>query len=420
MQIVDRWRALKEVKSSVGALRSYYYSHLFPPISPYYILHWLWSLFQIYDVLTALPNGSRPGGLFPVPGQVLLRGRSTIVRPARSPKLGLMLTDYRSWKRAFLYTNDLGGLADHGGNVSAFLSHPESVELLSQSLIPFARPSAKSKSEFESKTAAVNVETNSKSSFDLQEIKADAQWLSEKAQLDEITALRITVLEWQNRPATRLTSTFSTEEATSLQSATGTDNLRVSVAGPNLANVLRQTAGEEGSSSFTTESNRRLRLRNLYLSERSHVLKTFRKLLAFSLHDLSGESARFSGNESDRRLALCKLGVAIFQEKSAGDGLSRLLEDCITGIRKRLKDLEGDGGWLGVIEGNQETEDIWRTTMVEEIVHILQIMFHQLQASSEIPSGDLLVSWLELMLDYNFLMTLQVVGYGCYILGSPY
>jgi hypothetical protein len=38
----------------------------------------LWS----YDDLIALPNGSHPGGLFPVPGQVLLRGRSALVRPS--------------------------------------------------------------------------------------------------------------------------------------------------------------------------------------------------------------------------------------------------------------------------------------------------------------------------------------------------
>lgn len=342
---------------------------------------------------------------------MLLRGRSTFVCSARPPPNGLVLIRSRSWKRAFLYTNDLEGLADHGDNISAFLSHPESIALLSQSLIPFSSPSAKSKSEFESKTAAIHVQTNSKSSFDLQEIKADAQWLSEKAQIDEITALRITILEWQSRPTARLVSTFSTEEAASLQSAIGSDNLRVSVAGPSLASVLRQPAGEEGFPSFSTESQRRLRLRNVFLSERCHILKTFRKLLAFSLHDLSSESARSRGNESDRRLALCKLGVAIFQEKSAGDGLTRLLDNCIAGIRKRLQDLEGDGGWLGASESNQEIEDVWRTTMVEEIVHILQVMFHQLRASSEIPTADLVVSWLDLMLDFSFLETLQVVRY---------
>lgn len=322
----------------------------------------------------------------------------------------MLLTCGRSWRRAFLYTNDPEGHADNGGNVAAFLSHPESTELLSQSLIPSSSPSAKSKSEFDSKTAAIHVETNSKSSLDLKEIKADAQWLSEKARIDEIAALRIAVLEWQNRPASRLTTTFSTEEATSLQSASGTDNLRVSVAGPNLASVLRQAADKENASVFDTEASRRLRLRKLFVSERSHILKTYRKLLVLSLHGLPDELANNNTHESGRSLALRKLGKSLFQAKSSGTGLNQLLTDCMSGIRNRLEDLESDGGWLGASESSQETEDIWRTTVVEEIVHILQIMFHQLQASAETPSADLVISWVNLMADNAFLEPLQVVS----------
>ncbi|KAJ5578289.1 uncharacterized protein N7459_007253 [Penicillium hispanicum] len=312
-----------------------------------------------------------------------------------------------SWKRAFLYATDPEGHADDGGNIFAFLSHPDSIHLLSQSLTPFSRSSAKAKSEFESKTAAIHVETNAKNSFDLKEIKADAQWLSEKAQIDEITALRITVLEWQNRPAARLTTSFSSEEATSLQNAAGADNLRVSMAGPNLANFLKKTGGDESASSFDTEINRRLRLRNLYLSERSHLLKTSRKLLALSLHDHFNQSNGTLGLGSGRKFALCELGASLFRDKSSGNALGQFLEECIEAIRKRLTDLEGDGGWLGMNESNEQTEDLWRSTSVEEVVHILQIMFHQLQASAEIPSGDLVLSWLELMARFDFLETLQ-------------
>lgn len=270
----------------------------------------------------------------------------------------------------------------------------------------FPEPSTQSKTEFNSKTAAIHVETNAKKSFDLQEIKADAQWLSERARIDEITALRIVVLEWQNRPAARLTTTFSSEEATSLQSAAGSDNLRVSVAGPNLASILKQTAGDAGSSTFDTEESRRLRLRALYLSERSHLLKTFRKLLALSYHT-PAEQAPLNTHEND----LVKLGITIFQEKYTGQGLYKLLEACITAVQNRLQDLESSGSWLGAAESNEETEDIWRTTLVEEIVHILQIMFHQLRASQAVPCGALLLSWLELMIEYDFLERLQAVSY---------
>ncbi|KAJ5359603.1 uncharacterized protein N7496_012016 [Penicillium cataractarum] len=308
-----------------------------------------------------------------------------------------------SWRRAFLYVNDPESHVDDGGIITAFLSHPESIQLLSRSVSSFPEPSTQSKTEFNSKTAAIHVETNAKKSFDLQQIKADAQWLSDKARIDEITALRIVVLEWQNRPAARLTTTFSSEEATSLQSAAGSDNLRVSVAGPNLASILKQTAGDAGSSTFDTEESRRLRLRALYLSERIHLLKTFRKLLALSYHTPT-EQAPLNTHENN----LVKLGITMFQEKSTGQGLYKLLEACITTVQNRLQDLESSGSWLGAAESNEETEDIWRTTLVEEIVHILQIMFHQLRASQAIPCGALLLSWLELMIEYDFLERLQV------------
>lgn len=317
---------------------------------------------------------------------------------------------FRSWKNAFLYTNNAGHHTDDTDNVAAFLSHPDSIQQLSQSLSPFSRPSTKSKSEFESKTAAIHAETNSRNSFDLKEIKADAQWLSQTANIDEITALRITILEWQDRPAARLTTKFSNEEATSLQSAAGVDSLRVSVAGPNLANILRQTVGDENTSAFDSEKSRRLRLRNLYISERGHILKTFRKLLVLSLHDRTSDSTVSDESGIARKVALCKLGAGLFKDKSSGDGLKQFLEDCIAGISRRLKDVAASAGWLGASESNQEVEAFWKTTLVEEIVHILQLMFHRLQASAEVPSGILLESWLDLMAEYDFLEFLQVVS----------
>ena len=320
-----------------------------------------------------------------------------------------MLTCYRSWRRAFIYVIDSKGHTDDEGNIDSFLSHPESIRLLSESLKPFPPPSAKSKSEFESKTAAIHVETNGRSSFDLKELKADALWLSQKAGIDEIAALRIAIQEWQQRPAKRLATGFSAEEATSLQSAAGTENFRGSLTGPNLASILNHTARSEDAQSFESEKSRRLRLREVYLSEASHIVKTLRKLLALSQHDgLSVDSA--TSASTDRKLALKKLGTMLFKNKSTGDELNRFLQDCIDSIHSRLASLEGDGGWLSAMESSEEVEGIWRTSLVEEIVHVMQLMFHQLQRSGEIPNANLLVSWLQLMSDYRFMETIQVVS----------
>lgn len=282
--------------------------------------------------------------------------------------------------------------------------------MLSNCLNPFPSPSAKSKSDFESKTAAIHAEPTAQSSYDLKQIKEDALWLSQKADIDEITALRIAVLEWQTRPATRLLAKFSDEETTSLQSAADVDNLRVSLAGPSFTEILRKKT-EGASSDFVSEENRRLRLRHLYLEERSHVLKTSRKLLTLSLHTSAAEKPGLpQPHGNDAVLSLCDLGTEIFKDQSDGDGRRQFLQECISATRIRVSELEGTGGWLEAAESSEEVEDAWRTTIVEEIVHILQALFLQLHASADIPDADLLLSWLRLMSDYNFLETVQVVS----------
>ncbi|KAB8279483.1 nucleoporin subcomplex protein binding to Pom34-domain-containing protein [Aspergillus minisclerotigenes] len=313
-----------------------------------------------------------------------------------------------SWKRAFLYTcNPKDDLGDTG-SLHAFLSHPESVQLLASCLDGFTSSSAKTKSDFESKTAAIHAETTAQASYNLKELKEDALWLSQKAGIDEISALRIAVLEWQNRPATRLLSGFSEEESTSLQSAAGVENFRMSLAGPSFAEIFSQKVGrEDNASGFVSEESRRLRLRELYLSERTHIIKTARRLFALSLRNDVNEPAP-QMSEQKRSDLLCQLGATLFNDKLAGDKCRTFIQACIKAIQGRLSALESDGGWLGLAESNEAVEDLWRTALVEEILHIVQILFLRLQSSAELPSADVFVSWLRLMGDYNFLETLQI------------
>ncbi|PYH48413.1 nucleoporin [Aspergillus saccharolyticus JOP 1030-1] len=312
-----------------------------------------------------------------------------------------------SWKKAFLCMCDRTSRGDDADQLHAFLSHPDSVQLLSNCLNGFPSPSAKSKTDFESKTAAIHAETNAQSSYDLKEIKADALWLSEKAGIDEISALRVTILEWQNRPATRLLIRYAGEETTSLQSATGADNLRASLAGPALAEVLnRKNLTNDDPAEFHLEKSRRLRLRSTYLSERSHVIKVARKLLSF--FHLSRVEPDATQQLSTHQSALCELGVNIFHHKLKGGNWHDFSENCIDAIRSRLTSLTGDAGWLSATESSQQVEDLWSTTLVEEILHIVQILFYQLQASKEIPSASLVLSWLKLMVDHSFLEPLVI------------
>jgi nuclear pore complex protein Nup188 len=239
----------------------------------------------------------------------------------------------------------------------------------------------------------------------LKEIKADALWLSEKAGIDEINALRITILEWQNRPATRLLERFADEETTSLKEAVGIDNFRVSLAGPSFAEIFNTSSAEGSNADFASEKNRRLRLREHYLSERSHIVKTARKLVALFL-DNNNDQQRSSGS----RTSLSELGASIFKGEIQGRNGHAFAQGCIEAVKVRLSALEGDGGWLRASESTEIIENLWRTTLVEEVSQILQILFLQVQTSTEIPSADLILKWLRLMIDYVFLESLQVVS----------
>ncbi|KAL4879416.1 nucleoporin subcomplex protein binding to Pom34-domain-containing protein [Aspergillus karnatakaensis] len=313
-----------------------------------------------------------------------------------------------SWKRAYLYVSDPESFSDELGAFHSFLSHEDSIQLLADTRSVFPSPSSKTKSAFESKTAAINAETNAQSSYNLKEIKSDALWLSEKAQIDEVSALRIAVLEWQNRPATRLLKRFADEEATSLKGAAGVDTFRVSLAGPSFAEIFNNTRqGEEsGAIEFVSEQNRRLRLRELYLSEKNHIVKTSRKLLALFLDEDEQASTNLRSSTSFK--GLVELGVLVFQYKTKGPAWHAHAQECIAAVKARFSDLEGDGGWLSASESGETIENLWRTMLLEEVLHLLQGLFILIQTSAEIPSAELLLSWLQLMANYEFLETLLV------------
>jgi nuclear pore complex protein Nup188 len=270
------------------------------------------------------------------------------------------------------------------------------------------------------KTAAIHVSASPQARYNLDEIKADALWLSQKATIDEISALRIVVLEWQSRPATQLLAGFAEEEVMSLLNATGIDDFRTSMTGPQIMDVLnKRISNDRDALGFSSEPARRLRLRHCYLSERSHIVKISRKLLSLSLHDDIPNggmriSTRNTGKDHTKtNKSLRDLGSVIFRDSATEDGRVRFLQACIKAIRHRVDQFQTDGGWLGTTDADEECEIFWRITVIEEIVHIMQILFLQLQASANIPTAGLLLSWLRLLTDSGFLESLFVVSVIC-------
>ncbi|KAI5301876.1 hypothetical protein KEM56_001263 [Ascosphaera pollenicola] len=188
-----------------------------------------------------------------------------------------------SWNAAVLQLLNIEEGITTEGNVFDFLNSPESQQVLKSPLRPFPPVSADTTSAFNSKTASISADSQRRA--DLAEIKADALWLSKKCEINEVSALRIVVLEWQNRSASHLLSSFSEEEVTSLQDAIGIGGASPSTSHAGIVNVLRKHRGDlnprpEG---LSEENDRRLRIWLTYLSERQNVLSTTRRLLCSAL-----------------------------------------------------------------------------------------------------------------------------------------
>ncbi|KAK2764326.1 hypothetical protein FQN54_009018 [Arachnomyces sp. PD_36] len=329
-----------------------------------------------------------------------------------------------SWKAAFLHLSDATKDLKAEESLWAFLTHPESAQLLARRFDPFPKASPQTKSAYESKTAAINVTAAARSRYNLDEVKDDTLWLSKKTSIDEVSALRIAVLEWQSRPAGQLLGGFSEEETISLENAGTADNFRVTLGGPNPSDSLQRTARRSDSTTFLSNDARQLRLLRLYLSEKRYILKVFQLLFCSSLHQqlpsyyADSVSDKGKGKEVIRATKVEELAETVFQAHTGGREISP--RECVDGIQSRIAALEKGSGWFTPEDDNHVIEVTWQENAIAEATHIMQILFLQLQSSKVIPSADILLSWLRLMASYDFLENFTPPSNGQNTLGLPF
>lgn len=288
--------------------------------------------------------------------------------------------------------------------LQSFLSEPYVLQLLGRPYNPFSyTPNTNTKSTFETKTAAINVTPTTKKEYDITEIKEDALWLSKEAEIDEVSALRLVVLEYQSRSAAQLQSDFSDEEIISLQEAAGNGNAE-------LSNVLSRTrvAGavlDEHAMNFDSKDNRRLRALRLYLSERRYLLRCAGPFLQAALdqrNDPVEESEHENGKKNDPTW-IHNVGAKILATlEEASRGMHEYLIDSIRSLRDKFKALERGSGWLKDEGGRQDLETDWLCNHIIEAVHTMEIIFRILDKRNHIPSSEAVLDWFRFSSIYGF------------------
>lgn len=297
------------------------------------------------------------------------------------------------------------------------------MRIITNPFSPFSIASQTTKADFETKTAEIHV-TGSQSSFNLDEIKQDALWLSNQCGIDEISALRIVILEWQGRSEDELLTSFSEEEITSLQDSIGITGLSGSGSSASVVEALERCRGglQTQSSGLSAQEIRRLKIFLIFLFEKQHILKTAHTLLSVALRHAIPTSC---DNPSLIRGKGMGTTFENFWRSVFGLDLTKDQEPsisitgCIDSFKALIKDLSEGSGWPIASDSKPLIESAWQANKLEEVVQVLQIMFLHLQVSPTIPSDEIILTWLQFMLDYSFLETLRPVCFFLHIYLAP-
>lgn len=257
---------------------------------------------------------------------------------------------------------------------------------------PFPPPSQAAKDLFETRTSAINLaDPGDNGPYDPKQIKDDAQWLSDVVKLDQSVALRIVVLEWQKRAASRLKS--STMEQNTSDSFATTSFFAKST---QFANSIRYA--EKVDSRFDKKNSREARLLDLYLSERLHVLKCADLLVRYFQEYLIIDGL------PDDPPGIFQVGYLLAKHICGCDFKTPQIDGCLhlftSALQQRLNRMEAGSGWFED-DVDIELHRPWMQTQADETLIILQFLGSVLEEIH--PSARATVTYFELMHKTAFL-----------------
>lgn len=249
-----------------------------------------------------------------------------------------------------------------------------------------------SKSAFETKTAAINVAPSPSSQHNIQRIKSDALWLSKEIQIDELEALRLTVLEWQYQPEARLKSGFSDAELASLRDGLGVDYVES-------MGLVPGSSLNRADATFDSIDALRVRLLQLAYSEQVRLLSTGSEIMQQSL--LSSEPGADS-TQSELWQPILKL-----LPPSPAKSLLDHIENTEDSIKGRLESLNGQQSWSIDEQYHTMLSEDFATSTLRAIAVILDLLLLQIKRAEEPIAADPLQTWLRFMESVDYFRAFQ-------------
>ncbi|MCJ1246395.1 hypothetical protein MMC30_003602 [Trapelia coarctata] len=309
-----------------------------------------------------------------------------------------------SWKNTFIGISQLPSGAGHN-TLKRHLSDTRTAEIITHFLSPFSPPTPQAKAAFETQTSAIHITPNSSGRYKLSEIKEDALWLSKEVGIDEISALRTVIIEWQTRPAVWLLRGFADDDGSATRPGVESNNLLSSLLGSQYGAI-----GSEVAASFDSCHERRMRLLDVYLSERQFLAKTAEFITFNALFMPAETEAIYDDNRNedakDKTVWLEEVGAALLKSWNPrgidSNSGNNWLVDATAALGARLENLARGSGWLQDEDTAVDVEVAWCRVQLMEMIHIMQTMISLVMSSGELTRADVLRSWFKFVGHYGF------------------
>ncbi|RCI15993.1 hypothetical protein L249_2998 [Ophiocordyceps polyrhachis-furcata BCC 54312] len=305
-----------------------------------------------------------------------------------------------SWRDVSIALSDEHGRQQSSSVLTDFLSDEFVLSFLDDPSKAFAPPDEASKTDFETKTAPINVASASTNGQDIDTIKRDAEWLSKHAKVNLVAALRVVVIEIQTRPFRHLMGPLSSQDAKNLQEAAGLQNSQGACFLYDLSAASNLDA-DDISADFDKPDSRKRRLFDTLLTERRSFMMTMDymvslmlygrlPILTFAVHDMA---VRHSLNSTTHDTALLL------------PAYMKLVSDCMGGIDAGFQSLTDEP--LLLVDS---VELDWLRSLLTETIHALSVVFQLVDSlGSEFSPSSAINQWFSLMDVYGFFGSVQPV-----------
>ncbi|KAL6715481.1 hypothetical protein ACLMJK_006442 [Lecanora helva] len=333
-----------------------------------------------------------------------------------------------SWKTTYLALSQ----PDHGvGNASLrrHLADPQTIRILTHAYSPFQTANSQTKSSFETKTSAVNAAPSPDANYDIKQIQEDTLWLSKQTKIDEVSALRITILELQTRSILQLLQSRDVGQSVYNQEDGGVGTFRASALDPGSSIFANATSqGQEPSKTSGEGNARHRRLLEIYLSERRSILKCSEYLIFFAFSKAESLHMSPQDQRKDRYAWLEDVGAEVLSswitDESAQSQRKHPVVEAVDTLRARLKGLSMGSGWLQDMDMQEDIELAWLRNQILEMIHVMQITLNLLMSSAHLVKASAILSWFRLMKDCEFYDNLQLppelqTAYGIPLVSLP-